>query len=451
DNNAVLDGSVSHTNFKQWLVDLRINANNIMAFDTRQKDNNVFYGTAFASGVITIEGPGGNLDFNISALTENNTRMFIPLNSGEEISDYPFISFKKPDRDTSIIIPTILPLKEQDTEKAVSLNFELDVTPDAEIQLVFDSKIGDILRARGAGTLNMSIDADGNFSIFGDYVIEDGDYQLTLGNIFNKNFIVEDGGTISWNGDIRDANIDIRAIYKLRASLEDLLQDETYKERIPVECHLNMRGSLLNPVIGFDIYLPTADETTRTYLKDVIGSEEEMSRQFLYLLVMNSFYPAVSGSSINTSSAGASAMGVTTTEMLSNQLSNWLSQISNDFDIGFSYRPGNEISSQEVEVALSTQLLNDRVIINGNFDVGGEQTSSSTNEISGDFDVEVKLTEKVRFRVFNRSNDNMMYETAPYTQGFGLLFRQSFNSFGDLFRKDKSDMKREEEPEIVNE
>lgn len=451
DNNAVLNGFVSHVNFKQWLVDLRINANNIMAFDTRQKDNNVFYGTAFASGVITIEGPGGNLDFNISALTENNTRMFIPLNSGEEISDYPFISFKKPDKDSSIIIPTVLSLKEQDTEKAISLNFELDVTPDAEIQLVFDSKIGDILRARGAGTLNMSLDADGNFSIFGDYVIEDGDYQLTLGNIFNKRFIVEDGGTISWNGDIRDANIDIRAIYKLRASLEDLLQDETYKERIPVECHLNMSGSLLNPVIGFDIYLPTADETTRTYLKDVIGSEEEMSRQFLYLLVMNSFYPAVSGATINTSSAGASAMGVTTTEMLSNQLSNWLSQISNDFDIGFSYRPGNEISSQEVEVALSTQLLNDRVIINGNFDVGGEQTSSSTNEISGDFDVEVKLTEKVRFRVFNRSNDNMMYETAPYTQGFGLLFRQSFNRFGDLFRKDKSDMKREEEPEIINE
>lgn len=450
-NNAVINGFVSHTGFNNWQTDLRIDASNILAFDTRQKDNSIFYGTAYASGVITIKGPAGNLDFNISARTENNTRMFIPLNSGEEISDYPFISFKKPEVETGIRIPVSLPANEQDEEKAISLNFELDVTPDAEVQLVFDSKLGDVLRALGAGTLNMSLDTDRNFSIFGDYVIEDGDYQLTLGNIFNKRFIVENGGIISWNGDIKDANIDIRAIYKLKASLEDLLQEEAYQERIPVECHLNMSGKLLNPVIGFDIYLPTADETTRTYLRDAIGSEEEMSRQFLYLLVMNSFYPAVSGISVSTGSAGASAMGVTTTEMLSNQLSNWLSQISNDFDIGFSYRPGNEISSQEVEVALSTQLLNDRVIINGNFDVGGEQVSSSTNEISGDFDVEVKLTEKVRFRVFNRSNDNMMYETAPYTQGFGLFFRESFDSLGDLFNRKKSDMKREEEPGIVNE
>jgi hypothetical protein len=142
-------------------------------------------------------------------------------------------------------------------------------------------------------------------------------------------------------------------------------------------------------------------------------------------------------------------MGVTTTEMLSNQLSNWLSQISNDFDIGFTYRPGNEISTQEVEVALSTQLLNDRVTINGNFDVAGQEASSSTKDISGDFDVEVKLTEKVRLKVFNRSNDNILYETAPYTQGFGFFFRQEFNRFRDIFRRKNKDLKKEDETRIT--
>jgi hypothetical protein len=167
---------------------------------------------------------------------------------------------------------------------------------------------------------------------------------------------------------------------------------------------------------------------------------------------MNSFLADPSyGGSTSRVTTGASAMGVTTTEMLSNQLSNWLSQISNDFDIGFAYRPGNEITSQELEVALSTQLLNDRVILNGNFDVGGQETSSSTSEISGEFDVEVKLTEKIRFKVFNRSNDDILYETAPYTQGFGFFFREDFNKFGDLFRRKKAVMKREDEPEVVNE
>ncbi len=457
ENKAVLDGNVSHKNFKDWFINLRVDADNIMVMDTRQKDNSLFYGTAYASGVIAIGGPANNLDFNISAQTKRNTRMFIPLGASEEISNYAFISFREEGEETVKDIPISLPLLNRDNAKSISLNFELEVTPDAEVQLVFDSKLGDIMKARGVGTLHMTLDKKGDFTIFGDYVIEDGEYQLTLGNIFNKRFIVEDGGTISWNGDIMDANINVKAIYKLKASLEDLFQNEAYAARIPVECHLNMSGQLVNPIIGFDIYLPTADESMRTDLKAAIDSEEEMSRQFLYLLVMNSFYPdpVVSGTSLNTTTAGASAMGVTTTEMLSNQLSNWLSQISNDFDIGFTYRPGNEISTQEVEVALSTQLLNDRVVINGNFDVGGEagasQASTSTNEITGDFDVEVKITEKIRFKVFNRSNDNLVYETAPYTQGLGLFFRQSFDRFRDLFRKGKSDIKREEDPEIIEE
>jgi len=457
DNRAVIDGYISHRSFKDFIIDLRIDADNTLVLDTRQKDNSLFYGTAYASGVITITGPSKDLNLNISAQTERNTRVFIPLGSGEQVSDYTFITFREEGEKKERIIPINLPAIDRSSEGSISLNFELEVTPDAEVQLVFDSKLGDAMKARGTGTLYMALDDDGDFTIFGDYLIEDGEYQLTLGNIFNKRFIVEEGGTITWNGDIIDANVDARAIYKLKASLEDLFQDEAYSARIPVECHLNMSGQLINPIIGFDIYLPTADESMRTDLRAAIDSEEEMSRQFLYLLVMNSFYPdpAVTGASLNTTNAGASAMGVTTTEMLSNQLSNWLSQISNDFDIGFAYRPGNEISSQEVEVALSTQLLNDRVVINGNFDVGGEtgsqQTSSSTTEITGDFDVEVKITERIRFKVFNRSNDNMVYETAPYTQGFGLFFRQSFDSLADLFRKKKSEMKREEEPEIIEE
>ena len=449
-NSATLSGYVAHNNFKDFEVDLRMGVDNVRIIDTREKDNDLFYGTAFASGVATIAGPANNLDFNISARTDRNTRLFIPLNAGEEVSDYSFISFVESRESARAPDEIILPIRIDRQKSSVALNIDLDVTPDAEVQLVFDSRTGEIMRARGSGNLNLSLDHSGNFSIFGDYTIEDGDYLLTLGNFINKRFIVEEGGTINWNGDINNTQINIKAIYKLSASLYSLLQLESLRARIPVECHLNMSGNLVNPVIGFDIYLPTADEETRTYLRNAINSEEEMSRQFLYLLVMNNFYsdPAYAGIS-NTTTTGASAMGVTTTEMLSNQLSNWLSQISNDFDIGFAYRPGNEISSQEVEVALSTQLLNDRVVINGNVDVGGQESTSRTNNISGDFDVEVKLTEKVRFKVFNRSNDNILYESAPYTQGFGLFFRKDFNRLKEIFQRDKSKMKREEEPEII--
>ncbi|MBS0009979.1 MAG: translocation/assembly module TamB domain-containing protein, partial [Bacteroidales bacterium] len=266
-NKAVINGYVSNSNFKDWYVDLRIDADNILVMDTRQKDNSLFYGTAYASGVITIGGPASKLAFNISAQTQRNTRMFIPLRSGEEISDYTFIRFREDGAEKDKDSPLSLPALNNVSTKTIALNFELVVTPDAEIQLVFDSKLGDVMRARGAGTLNMSLNEDGDFTIFGDYVIDEGEYQLTLGNIFNKRFIVEDGGTISWNGDIMNANVDARAIYKLKASLEDLFQDEAYAARIPVELHLNMSGQLINPVISFDIYLPTADESMRTDLR----------------------------------------------------------------------------------------------------------------------------------------------------------------------------------------
>ena len=222
---------------------------------------------------------------------------------------------------------------------------------------------------------------------------------------------------------------------------------ERYSNRIPVEPQLVLTGNLFNPVVVFNIYLPNADEETRTYLRNAIATEEELSRQFLYLLVMNSFYSDPSyRSSSGSSASGTAAMAVTTTEMLSNQLSNWLSQISNDFDVGFLYRPGNkDINSQELQVALSTQLLNDRVTINGNFDVHGQDNPEGT-PLTGDFDLEYKISEKIRFKVFNRYNNPYTGRGVPYTQGIGIFFKKDFDNFSDLLKKKKeSEIKKEDD------
>jgi len=455
-NTAQLNGSVSHRNFNDFKANLVINTNDCMVLNTRPKDNELFYGTAFASGMTTIKSGTNSLSFDISAKTGGNTRFYIPLNSSETVSDYSFITFLNTDTATRKEEITKQTTVSPESETALDLNFDLEVTPDAEVQLIFDSKVGDIMRGHGNGNLNISYDQKGDFKISGDYIIEDGDYLFTLGNILNKPFTVENGGRIIFNGNIDDAEIEMKAIYKLKASLYEILQDERFNERIPVECQINLSGRLFNPVIGLDIFLPTADESTRTYLKNVITTEEELSRQFLYLLVMNSFYsdPTYRSGLTSTTSTGTSAMAVTTTEMVSNQLSNWLSQISNDFDIGFVYRPGyKDINANEVQLALSTQLLNDKVIINGNFDVRGTgSSSSSTDQLTGDFDIEYKITDKIRFKVFNRFNNPYTGKQAPYTQGFGLFFRQDFDKFSDLFRKkEKPEMKKEEEPVVMAE
>jgi hypothetical protein len=440
-NPVVVNGRVNHRNFKDFSADLTINAKDALVLNTKPKDNDLFYGTAYATGVTTIKSGNNLLSFDISGKTGKNTKFYMPLNTSLSVSEYSFVSFAGPKNPKNTESQDDGKLKPPPTQTGFDLDFDLEVTPEAEAQLIFDSKVGDVMKGHGSGNLNITYNPKGEFRITGDYIVEDGDYLFTLGNILNKSFSVENGGKIMFNGDINNAEIDMKAIYKLKASLFPILQDENYKDRIPVECQLNLSGNLWNPVVGFNIYLPTADEKTRTYVRNAISTEEELSRQFLYLLVMNSFYadPSMGVASTGGSPSGTSAMAVTTFEMLSSQLSNWLSQISNDFDIGVVYRPGTgskDINPQEVQVALSTQILNDKVVINGNFDVplSGSSTSN-TNQITGDFDAEVKLTNKLNFKVFNRYNNPYTGKGVDYTQGIGIFFKQDFDRFEDLFKK----------------
>lgn len=458
-NQGTINGMLSHRSFQDIGVSFDINMDNMLVLNTKPKDSDMFYGTAYASGYAGIRGNEGKLVFNISAKTAPNTEVFIPLNSSSSVSDYPFITFISHDKenedneqgDQNGFV-------RQKTGSNIELNFDLEVTPDAEVRLILDETAGGVIRGKGEGKLNISLNSRGDVRMSGNYVIAEGDYLFTLGNILNKRFAVEDGGTVSWNGPIEDATLNLRALYKTKAALSEIFGEAEFSElkvKLPVECILNLSGKLLNPAISFDINLPTADERTRELLRVAIDTEEELSRQFLYLLVMNSFYPDPSlynsGSTAGSpyglaGSPGSPNVGVTTTtEMLSNQLSNWLSQISNDFDVGFSYRPGSELTDQEVELALSTQLLNDKVTLNGNVDVRGNQANTSTSNISGEFTVEVRLTDMLRFKVFNRSNYNLYYQVHPYTQGVGLFYRRDFNRLKDMFIKPEERRRKKEE------
>jgi hypothetical protein len=445
---GTINGMLSHHSFNDIGINFDINMENMLVMNTRSKDNDTFYGTAYATGYAGIRGDENKIVFNISARTTNNTEFFIPLTSAMSVSDYPYITFIGTGKEEEAAVADRNMFTKQEEAGNIELNFDLEVTPEARVQLIMDATAGGVIRGTGSGKLNISLNSNGEMKMAGDYVINDGEYLFTLGNILNKRFIVEKGGTISWNGAIDDANLDIQAIYRTKASLSEIYsQDGVFPElqdRLPVECLLNLSGKLLNPVIKFDIQLPTADDRTREYLRMAIDTEEKLSKQFLYLLVMNSFYsdPALYSASANsgtqnayTQTEEASVLGMTTTtEMLSNQLSNWLSQISNDFDIGFNYRPGNEITPQEVEVALSTQLLNDRVTLNGNVDVGGTQTRTNPSGISGEFTIEFKLTDMLRFKVFNRSNNDLFYQVQhPYTQGVGIFYRRDFDTLKDFF------------------
>jgi hypothetical protein len=440
---AVLDGTCTSSYLRDFVFDLNLEAQNFYFLNTREEDNDTYYGTAVASGVINLKGPPNDLKLNISATSQRNTQMFIPLYSGKSISENTFIEFISDEDQVINFEPAITTDKKP---VGLTMIFDLEMTPDAEVQIIFDPKVGDILRGNGNGSINLQINREGDFQMLGDYRFASGDYLFTLQNIINKKLQLQRGGTIIWNGKPTDAVIDMRAIYSTKASPYILVPEgpEYLKTRLPVECHLVMTGNLMNPAISFEIVLPTAEEETKNFVNNAINTEEELTKQFLSLLVINNFSSSQTsqGSSITAGSTGAGMAGVTTSELLSNQLSNWLSQISSDFDIGVNYRPGDEISTNQVEVALSTQILDERVTIHTNVDVSGSNEQgmaqgTKTTSIAGEFDVEVKLTDdgKLRVKAFNHSNDDRLYKTSPYTQGVGFVFGEDFNTFADLKKK----------------
>ncbi|MDD3877850.1 MAG: translocation/assembly module TamB domain-containing protein [Bacteroidales bacterium] len=434
-NKAILNGKILHKYFKNFELDLDFDLQNLMCLNTTLHDNDLFYGTAFASGLLRIYGPLEKITMDIQAKTERNTRFFLPLSGTEDVTEKSFVSFIS--HDTSL-------LSQNSVNSAVKtfemlLNFDMEVTPDAEVQIIFDSQIGDIIRARGNGNIKMEISMNGDFNMYGDYIIDEGDYLFTLQNFINKRFKIDRGGVISWTGDPFLATTDLNAVYQVRTQLYDLFAatadtSEEYKKRVPVNCLLGLNGNLFNPDIKFDIDLPSSDENSKTLLKSIIDTDAEMNRQMFALLALNRFLPP-GGLNEFSSISIATGLESTSTEMLSNQLSNWLSQISNDFDVGVNYRAGNEMTNDEVEVALSTQFFNDRLIVDGSVVTGSKQ--QNTSQIVGDVNVELKLTEdgKIRLKAYNKSNTfDMLKQASPYTQGIGLSYRREFDSLSELIK-----------------
>jgi hypothetical protein len=456
-NKAFATGKLYHNNFRDFQLDYDIRVNKFMVLNTTEADNSLYYGKAYVSGIVNIFGfikdelridanvktekiTSSDKSDKVSLLSKTEiTKFYIPLSGPAEVRENNFITFIKKDSTSE--------KKDNYNVKlgGIMLDFDLEVTPDAEVQLIFDQKVGDIIKARGDGNIKLKISSTGDFKMYGDYVIENGDYLFTLQNIINKRFDIEKGSLIKWSGIPYKADVNINAVYKARASLKPFFPSDsssTYKRRYPVDLRLMMTDQLLAPEINFDINIPTVDAGVRQQVMSYINTDAEMNRQVFSLLILNSFVTPPQLTGAGTGPDVASAGISNTSELLSNQLSNMLSKISNDFDIGVNYRPGDEISKEELGVALSTQLFDDKLSIDGNLGVNGNNNTNNanqnTNNIVGDVNVDYKITDDGKFRIkaFNKANDNnQIYTTGPYTQGVGILYREEFDTIGQLYQR----------------
>ncbi|HEY0977096.1 MAG TPA: translocation/assembly module TamB domain-containing protein [Flavobacteriales bacterium] len=435
-NTARLVGTIIHHGLSDWNFDVSGTMQHFLVLNTSVVDNELFYGDAYATGDINVGGYLDNLEISLNASTGKGTDIHFPLGGSKDVGGIPFVRFIAAGTLNDTMVEAL-------DLTGIRLDLNVQVTPDAVFELIFDPTVGDIMRGSGRGNIAMTVTPSGEFSMKGDVELVEGDYLFTLRNLVNKRFGVEPGGRISWYGDPFDATISIDAIYKLRAALYDVmpaaLRTEAYKKRVPVEVIMHLTQRLMNPDIAFDVRLPSVDEAARTQVQSALATTDDLNKQVFSLVMLNRFLPtdATAGGE-NTSGLGAGS-ATTGTELLSNQVSNWLSQVSNDFDLGVNWRAGDNITQDEVELAVSTQILNDRLQISTNVGVQYGSTGTQQNNLIGDFSAEYMLTQdgKLRLKAYSQSNDRNLNQVdqAPYTQGAGVGYREDFNDLPELWQK----------------
>ena len=430
--NALLYGNLTHSNaFKKIWFDINVKSDNLYCLNTTSEQNEVYFGNVFAKGDIYISGEPGSVYFNIDAETKNGTKFNIPLSKATEIATY---SNLKLFSSNNLLEDNELNTTEFTSKNIFKMDFDLNLKPNAQVQIIYDEKIGDIIKGSGDGKLKLKIDENSNFDMYGKVLIKEGEYLYTMQNLLNKNFTIESGGSLIWDGSPYDIMIDFIALYKLKASLNLLDSDYNSSTKVPVLCKMHMTKSLLKPSVDFIIEIPSASDVALTKLYQLTDSEEKKLQQFIFLLGANSFLIQES-----TENYISSSLTTTGTELLSNQISNWLSQITDDFDLGFRWTPGStdSLTTDEIKLALSMKLLNDKLTINGNASNPSTPQAQDNTDIVSEVDIQYDLTNNLKVKAFNRTDeyDPISGDEFRYEQGVSIFFEREFNSFFDLFRK----------------
>jgi len=437
-NMATCSGTLRHNYFRDMNIDLTIMPEQMLVMNLGRYDNELFFGKAYASGDVRIYGPFNDISLDLDVITQKGTSVYIPINYSVDVSQSDFILFTDAEDSTSIREDYKV------TVEGLKLNMAIGVRPDADLQIYLPSNMGSI-KAKGQGDLRLGVDARGYLAITGEYVISSGLFTFTLEQLVSKRFEIAQGSSIKWDGDINSADVNITANFRTKTSLDGLgismLDPESSSKKVNVTVRINMSENLFNPILKFSILFPNLDDQTKQTIYAVLDTTDMsgMNQQAISLLVLNSFtYAGNSGSNPINSAA-----------ILANSLSNILSSVSNKFDIGINYIPGDNTTGEELGVALSTQLFDDRLLIDGNFGVTSDYNTQKTSSIVGDVLIEYKLTPDGRFRVkaFNRTNDiSIIQNDVPYTQGIGLFYRKDFDNLKDLFtsrKNKKKDLEKE--------
>ncbi|PKP44760.1 MAG: N-acetyl-gamma-glutamyl-phosphate reductase [Bacteroidetes bacterium HGW-Bacteroidetes-13] len=428
--NSTLNGSISHLNYSDWRMDLKLNTNRFLVLDTKEEIESLYYGTGFISGIASLRGPFDDLVIDVNAKTEKGTNFYIPISDAASVGDNSFMRFITPEEKEKRKNGLTNTFEEL---KGLSVNFDLDVTPDAEIEIMVDKENQSTLRGKGVGNLLIELDTNGKFNMWGDFITYSGIYNFKYKRLINKKFVVQQGGTITWDGDPLQAQINIKAVYKTEANPALLLESQVASRKIATEVYINLNGVLTQPDLDFNIEFPNANSQIKSELQFKLDDKEVRNRQAISVISTGAFM------NVNNAIGQQIISGNLVSESVSSLVNDLFQDDNSKFNVGLDYVQADsnpEFQTQgRVGVTFQTQI-NDRILINGK--VGVPTGGVSQSVVVGDVQVELLLNEDgtLRAQVFNRQNQiQYIGEQEGYTQGVGISYQVDFDNFKELLKK----------------
>lgn len=436
-NKITVNGNISHHNFQNFDINLKAIADKIKILDTKSDNGQMYYGTAYASAVVDIVGDSNMININTTAKTEKGTSLTIPVSSKTTATENNFINFVA-QNDTNLAKDTYTQTnKKGDKSLGYNISIDLNVNPNAQLYIPMNyTQLKGDLEAAGNGDLKIEMNSNGKFSMVGTVAIDNGSFKFNIMDLLERTFILEKGGTLTWNGEPANGVLDVTAIYKTKASLASVL-GESYSKPVDVESIIKLTGDMTNPQPKFDIDLPNTDSKTVDQLFMNIDKTDEkvMLEQTASLLLTNQFYYSQGGYENTALQSGVTSSVM---ELAFGQLSGILTNMIKIVDVNVTYTSiGSQAMTDQVGLNVSRKFGKLEVDLNSAF--GGNSTTytNETSNIIGDMSAKYKFTDNLNLEFFNRSNANdfTKYNISPYTQGVRAVYKKEYDSLKDIIKR----------------
>lgn len=426
---GLLNGTIEHHNFGDWKLDLTITSKRLLALDTKDSEDAAYFGTAFINGTASIKGPTENLFIKVDAKSEKGTEVKIPINNVQSVGESSWIHFVTPKEKYNLANGII---EKTRNYNGLELEFDFDITPDAEVEVILDRNSGHGMKGKGYGSLLFKINTLGKFNMWGDFQAYEGTYNFKYGGLIDKKFSVKKGGSIIWEGNPMKAQLNLEAVYKTSANPAVLLDNtSSFNKKVPVEVVIGLRGDLTSPEPNFDIQFPSVSNVLKSEIQYKLDDKDIRQTQALYLLSTGSF--------MSTDGFSQGDLSGTLTETASSLLGGIIKSDNDKVNIDLNYISADRRIGQEADgqfVANISSQINERITINGKVGVpvGGVNESA----IVGDIEILYRMNDdgSMNLRLFNKENDiNYIGQGIGYTQGVGISYEVDFDTFSELVNK----------------